>query len=92
MNQTKASLFCTGQTIKIPVQAGCRAGSENEITNSLINEHFLITRNLLPEIPAQNDPAYAKNVLENNYSLLCYGSNGQYGFSSPVSYKQLIFK
>lgn len=89
MNQTKASLFCTGQTIKIPVQAGYRAGSGSEITNSLINEHFLITRNLLPEIPAQNDPAYAKNVLENNYSLLCYGSKGQYGFSSPVSYKQL---
>lgn len=34
MNQTKASLFCTGQTIKIPVQAGCRAGSGSEIQTS----------------------------------------------------------
>ena len=88
MNREKACLFRPGQTLCIPVQAGFYADAGNENTDSLVNERYLVTRGLLPDIPAPDSGAYAANVLENNYSLLCYSVKGQNGYSSPVSYRQ----
>ncbi|MDR3001039.1 MAG: hypothetical protein LBU89_07230 [Fibromonadaceae bacterium] len=90
LNRYKKELFAVEQEIKILVQPGSRmpAGSEN--TCSKINESYIIkrdTKDMLWETSVNDPEDYAKTLLQNSYSFLCYGVKDEVETSAPYSYK-----
>lgn len=88
LNRDTSGLFAPSQKLLIISQAGNRAGSGSENTNSLINENFCITRPDCSDIGIAGEEGYEEKLLSNNYSLLSYAIDGADGYSAPVSYEK----